>query len=246
MRNRGPQFWFFASLYAVAVTGGTYGWYSGTVPDFLRMPWSVIEKRVNPPSIEYYLTTVACTGGRSAECQQLVKQTVYHGSGTTTVVVDETLTERYEAAGGRAPSLTLLTNSPDGQYFYLEEQFPSSRPRQLYRLEGESGVLTVLSWSHNPFAGDRISQGGRYLARASADFTAIEFFDVFTLASGTPFRLSTSTETLASTECGFAGKNPRFTWVSEGVLSVDIFAREPVTAGACAGPLLRTVRVVVE
>jgi hypothetical protein len=247
MLTRTIRYWLFLSLYAAVITLGTYYWYTGYIPTYVSAPLTALEDQVHPPHVHYDLTTVTCSGGRTGTCQQLVRHSVdRHTGATTTVVVDETLTERYEAAGGRARVLALLASSDDKQYFYLEEQFPSSRPRQLYQLAMDTGTLTALPWTHDPFAGDRFSPHGRYVARAAPDFSAVEIFDVFTMVSSTPLRLASSTETLAATDCGFAGKSPNFSWRTDNVLTVAVYAREPETARSCAGPLLRTLTLVVE
>lgn len=245
MNRKSLRFWFFITLYTLVVTGSAYFFYSGEVPTPLQAPLAKIDERVHPPEVAYRLETIPCTEGRRGECQQLV-MTVTDRTGTTTTIIDDTLTLRYEAAGGRGRSLELLSVAPAADQFYFEEVFSSSQPRQLFRLEGPQGAFTALPWKHSPFAGDRVSPSGRYVARAMADFSAVELFDIFTTTSSTPLRLSSEAETLAATACGFAGKSPNLTWLTENVLTVEIFAREPEGVRACAGPLLRTVTVVVE
>lgn len=240
------RYWFFVTLYTLVVFVAAYLWQSGgEVPAPLAVPFTEIQERIHPPEITYRLVTVSCETGRRGECQHLVMDVADH-TGTTTTILDGTLTERYESAGGRGSRLELLSVAPAADVFYLEEIFSSSQPRQLFRLEGASGTLTTLPWRHQPFAGDRISPAGRYLARASADFRAVEIFDLFTTTSSTPLRLAADTETLIATSCGFAGESPSFSWLTESTLSVEIFVSEPERAGACAGPLARTVSLVVE
>jgi hypothetical protein len=245
MKWQAPMMWFLAALAAGVVTGGVYYAYFGQFPRLFLDSLEKIDEQIHVPTTTYRLTSVVCVEGRRGECQQLLRE-VSTRTGTTSTVIDATLTERYEAAGGRGRSLALLTVAPAADRFYFEEIFSSSQPRQIFRLEGASGTLSVLPWKHNPFAGDRVSPGGRYAARVAADFSVVEIFDLFTTVSSTPLRLFGSTETLAATACGFAGKSPNLTWLTDSVLAVDVFTREPEGARSCAGPLLRTVTLVVE
>jgi hypothetical protein len=245
MRRKTLLYWILLIFYAGSITGTTYYLYSGQLPVPLLVSLKKIDEQIHAPTTTYRLTSFACVEGRRGECQQLIKE-VSTDTGTMTTVIDATLTHRYEAAGGYGRALALLSVAPAADRFYFEEIFSSSQPRQIFRLEGASGTLSVLPWKHNPFAGDRVSPDGRYAARVADDFSVVEIFDLFTTVSSTPLRLFGSTETLAATACGFAGKSPNLTWRTDSVLAVEVFTREPEGARSCAGPFLRTVTLVVE
>lgn len=198
------------------------------------------------PEPVYELVSKECDGGIRGECLWLTTS-AWDGTATTTTVLADDIADRYVSAGGKARRLELgYVNQEDEQYFF-EEVYASQQSRFLYRLDQKDSSWTKLSgWRHDPFAGDRSAPGGRYYSRVTADGREVELFDVMSLATTTPLKLTSDEETLWATDCGNQGPEPRLHWQNDTTLTVDVFAVGKKAGKVCAGPFLRSVTLVVE
>jgi hypothetical protein len=227
----------------VSIGVGVIVWYIAVGAESARnqireiSPWAA--------SHTYALVTRPCEESRAGACQDLVQRALDQAGSSTERVV-ATLTPRYEARGGRAHSLELLTLRSQDSHLFLAENFPSDRARQVWQFDMATGSLEPLGLDYNPFAGDRVSPAGQYIVTTTEDFQALELVTLRNGATTTPFRLADPDETLSATTCGYGGKVPNLAWLSDTTIQVEIFSVSPERSGDCAGPSRRTVAVVVE